>query len=170
MKKLTTVELGQLFAQGLTGVQKELNVIKTDVSSIKDDVAAIKSMLINHNPINAEVAGALACPHCGKALSKGEVEFCRKNNIEPSCYACRNPKRTNTQKPHRITQEEATTKIKYVGRCKHEFHYTRPTYQKYVNRCRELGVPVLLCPQCAKQFLDNKTVQPQAENEANQGF
>lgn len=170
MKKLTTVELGQLFAQGLTGVQQELNVIRTDVSSIKDDVAAIKAMLINSNPANAEVAGALACPHCGRALSKGEVDFCRKNNIEPSCYACRNPKRNVQRAPKRITMEEATTKIKYVGRCHHEFEFTKPTYHKYVARCRELGVPVLLCPTCAKQFLDNKTAQPQADNGENQGF
>lgn len=152
----------------ISGVKSEVTAIKGDVSDIKSDIAMMKAMMVKGNPSNAEMAGALACPHCGRALSKGEIDFCRKNNIEPSCYPCRNYKRnTAAKKPRKITQEEATTKYKYTAGCTnadgthHTFEYTKPTYKKYVARCKELGVPLLLCPDCGKKFLEAKKAQEQ---------
>ena len=171
MKTLTTTEIGHMIAKATTDISNELSEIKVGVSGLKDDIEVIKSMIVNINPVNAEKEKVLACPHCGRALTKGEIDFCETNAIELSCYGCRNSNKPRHKVQKVITIEEATTKIKYVGRCKHEFHYTKPTYKKYINRCRELGIPILLCPTCAKQFLDDKTVQLQADsNGANQGF
>lgn len=171
MSRLTTTEIGHMIARGTTEIRADIAEVRTDIAGLKDDIASIKSMLMNSNPVSAEKEMVLACPHCGRALTKGEIEFCEMNGIDSSCYSCRNSNKPRHKVQKKITMEEATTKIKYVGRCKHEFHYTKPTYKKYINRCRELGVPILLCPTCAKQFLDNKTVQLQADsNGANQGF
>jgi len=176
--KVTMKSLAELMVGATETTTRELRLIRSDVATIKADVELIKSMLVKGDVSNAELAGALACPHCGKSLSKGEVEFCRKHNIEPSCYSCRKPKTNRAPQRKVITMEEATTKVKYIARCTdadgthHTFEYTEPTYNKYVARCRELSIPILLCPACAKKFLESKSVQSSAEqNEvSNQGF
>lgn len=166
-------EIAGLLVQSTNLVVNEIKMVHVEVNELRSEVYDIKRTVEEIRravaPTHAERAindGQVACK-CGKALSKGEVEYCRANNLEYSCYRCRSTKTyVSNYKPSTQTPVTGDGKNTYTGRCKHSFRYTPAKYAEYVKRCRELNIPLVLCPSCAKRVYDQMVAtNPQEQHE-----